>query len=57
MQHTSATCRVHSCCELIKPATSVYIVCEQLICHQPVLCTLALSKDFPIHVAHALFHM
>ena len=56
MCHTSNTCRVPSCCELIKPTISVYIVREQLICHQPVMRMLAHSEDFPIHVVHALFH-
>ena len=51
----SATCRMHSRCELIKPATSVYIVREQLICHQPVMHMLAHSV-FPICVVRALLH-
>ena len=54
MCHTSATCQVHSCCELIKLATSVYIVCGQLRHHQPLVHMLARSKDFPIDVVHAL---
>ena len=54
--YTSAMCRVHSCCDLIKPATSVYIVREQLIHHQSVVHMLARSKDFPIRVVRALFH-
>ena len=55
-RHASATCRVHSRCELIKPTTSVYIVCEQLIRHQPVVHMLACSEDFRIRVVRALFH-
>ena len=55
--YTSTTCRVHSRCELIKPTMSVDIVREQLIRHQPVVRTLARSKDFPICVVCALFHM
>ena len=51
--HTYATCRVHSCYELIKHATSVYIVREQLRCHQPLVHVLARS---PIRVVRALFH-
>ena len=46
----------HSCYELIKPAMSVYIVCEQLKRHQPLVHTLALSEDFPVCVVHALLH-
>lgn len=53
--YTCTTCQVHSCCKLFKPATSVYIVHEQLIHHQPVR-TYVRSKDFPICVVHALFH-
>ena len=43
-------------CELINPAMSVYIVCKQPIHHQPVVHTLACSKDFHICVLRALFH-
>ena len=45
MYHASTACQVHSCCELIKPTMSVYIVREQLISHQPVVHTIAQSKD------------
>ena len=37
-------------------ATSVYIAHEQFIRHQPVVCTLARSKDFCTHVVHVLLH-
>ena len=47
---------MHLHCGLIKPATSVYIVREQLISHQPVMRMLACSKDFPIRVVCILFH-
>ena len=48
--------RVHSRYELIKHATSVYIVREQLRRHQPLVHTLARSEYFPIRVVHVLFH-
>ena len=37
-------------------ATSVYIAHEQFIRHQPVVWTLARSKDFCTRVVHALLH-
>ena len=55
MRHASATCQVHSHCELSKPATSVYIACKQLRHHQPVVCTRARSKDFHIRVVWHYF--
>ena len=54
--HTCTKCRVHSRYELIKHATSVYIVREQLRRHQPLVHMLARSKYFPIRVVRALFH-
>ena len=36
---------------------SIYIAREQFIRHQTVECTQARSKDFHIHVVHALLHM
>ena len=53
--HTCTTCRVHSHYKLIKHATSVYIICEQLRCHQLLVHTLACS-EYPIRVVRALFH-
>ena len=55
--HTCATCQVHSHYELIKHATIVHIVREQLRCHQPLVHMLARSEYFPIRVVRALFHM
>ena len=40
----------------IKHATGVYIVCEQLRRHQPLVHTLARNEYFPIRVVRALFH-
>ena len=37
-------------------AMSVYIALEQFIRHQPVVRTLARSKDFCTRVVHALLH-
>ena len=37
-------------------AMSVYIAREQFIHHQPVMCTLARSKDFCTRVVRALLH-
>ena len=47
---------MHSCYELIKHATSVYIIREELRRHQPLVHTLACSEYFPIRVVRALFH-
>ena len=47
-------CPVHSYCELIKPATSVYIVQEQFKRHRPVVHTLVYVAKIS-HVVRALF--
>ena len=54
--HTYATYQVYSRYELIKTATSVYIVHKQLRHHQPLVYTPARSEYFPVRLVPALFH-
>ena len=42
---------------MLQVTTSVYIVCEQLRCHQPLVYMLARSKHFPVHVVCLLFRV
>ena len=56
MRYASATCQIHSHCQLIKPTTSVYIVHKKLIHHQLVVHMLARNKGFLSYSACPISH-